>query len=131
MKKWTSTITCHLATALLLTFGMSVHAQQSDTNADAGAYAQPSQAATPTTFTDSDLTAFNEAQSKVDAIRTEISAKLQTTQDPEEAQKLREEANSRMISAVESAGLSRSKYNQIVQAVMKDPKLAEKLAQLK
>lgn len=130
MKSWTSTITLPLTAALLMTTGLSVYAQQPDTSATAETYAQPSQATTPANYSDAELSAFNQAQKKVDAIRTEISAKLQTTQDPEAAQKLQEEANTRMVSAVESSGLSPTKYNQMVQAVMSDPKLAEKLAQL-
>lgn len=45
-------------------------------------------------------------------------------------QKLQQEANTKMIAAVEAAGLSRQKYNETARAAMSDPALAEKLAKL-
>lgn len=129
MHKWISFRPGQLvALLLLLAPGLAAQAQQPDPTAAAQDYAQP--AATAASFSDIELKSFAQARQSVDAIRSEISAQLQNAQDPEEARKLQEEANVKMIAAVEAAGLSREKYNEIAQAAMNDPALAEKLAKL-
>lgn len=131
MRNWTNFRPAQLAAALLLICSAAVHAQQSqqpDPAAAAQDYAQPS--ATAASFSDAELKSFAQAQKKVDAIRTEITGKLQNAQDPQETQKLQKEANTRMVAAVEGAGLTHEKYNEIARAAMSDPALAEKLAKL-
>lgn len=119
-----------LTAALLLaaTPALAQQPQKPDASATAESYAQP--AAQATSFSDTELKAFAKAREQVESVRTEISAKLQKTQDQQEMQKLQQEANTKMIAAVEAAGLSRQKYNEIARAAMSDPALAEKLAKL-
>lgn len=123
--------TLPLAAALALT-STAIQAQQAEraqpTTAAQGSYEQPQ--ATATSFSDTELQSFAKARQDVEAIRTEISTKLQNTQDPQEVQMLQEEANVKMIAAVEATGLTRQQYNAIAQAAMSDPALAEKLAKL-
>jgi hypothetical protein len=88
-------------------------------------YAQPT--ASAANFADTDLQSYIKVQQEVEAIRTEMAAKLQNMQDPQEAQKAQEDANKRMLGAVEKAGLTREKYNEIARAVMSNPALAEKV----
>lgn len=132
MHKWISFRPGQLIALLLLASSLTAQAQaqtqQPDPAAAAQDYAQP--AATAASFSDVELKSFAQARQSVDAIRTKISTQMQNAQDPQEAQKLQEEANMKMIAAVEAAGLSREKYNEIAQAAMNDPALAKKLAEL-
>ncbi|WP_308363910.1 MULTISPECIES: DUF4168 domain-containing protein [unclassified Microbulbifer] len=128
MHKWISFRSGQLIALLLLASSLAVQAQQPDPTAGAQDYAQP--AATAASFSDIELKSFVQARQSVDAIRAEISAQLQNTQDPQETQKLQEEANVKMVATVEAAGLSREKYNEIAQAVMNDPALAQKISQI-
>lgn len=125
MSNRTKFLTLPLAAALLMGGSLAVHAQQA---AAADDYATTQAAASD--FSDAELRSFAGARQQVDAIRTEVMGKLQTTQDPEEAQKVQEEANAKMIAAVESNGLTREKYNEIAQAAISDPALASKIASL-
>jgi hypothetical protein len=120
--------TLPLAAALALA-STAIQAQQPEpAQPTAQGYEQPQ--ATAASFSDTELQSFAKARQSVEAIRTEITSKLQNSQDPEEVQKLQEEANVKMIAAVEGTGLSRQKYNEIAQAAMSDPALAEKLSKL-
>jgi len=98
---------------------ISQNAQNYQKQAPAGA-AQPE-------VTDSMLTQYSEASSDVRAVQEEFSGKIQSTQDAEKAQSLRNEAQQKMIDAVEGSGLTVTEYNLITQQIQNDRDLAKRL----
>jgi hypothetical protein len=73
------------------------------------------------------LVQFVEAASEVQTVQQEYAAEIQSTQQADEAQALRQEAQEKMVAAVEGAGLSVSEYNLIAQRLQQDPALANRL----
>lgn len=127
MIKWTQPLTAFLL-ALAVSTGASAQSDAADSGAKQ-AY-KPAKAAAATDFSDSELKMFAEAQAKVEQMRTTLQGKLSGTQDPEAAKKARMEANQKMVSAVQSSGLSPKRYNQIARAALSDPELAKKIKQM-
>lgn len=76
---------------------------------------------------DSMLEQYSEASSGVQAVQEEFSSKIQSTQDAEKAQSLRNEAQQKMVDAVEGSGLTVNEYNLITQQVQADRDLAKRL----
>ncbi len=76
---------------------------------------------------DSMLEQYSEASSGVQAVQEEFSSKIQSTQDAEKAQSLRNEAQKKMVDAVEGSGLTVNEYNLITQQVQTDQNLAKRL----
>ncbi|WP_308363909.1 MULTISPECIES: DUF4168 domain-containing protein [unclassified Microbulbifer] len=128
------TITLSSALATLLLLPASLTAQTDSGASDqtqpysAGTAAQPS--GTAASFTDIELQSFAEAREKVDEVRMQLASKLSSLQDPEEVQRVQKEADMQMIAAVENAGLTRERYNEISRAALSDPALAEKISQI-
>lgn len=128
------TITLSSALATLLLLPASLTAQTDGGASDqaqpysAGSTAQPS--GTAASFTDIELQSFAEAREKVDEVRMQLASKLSSLQDPEEVQRVQKEADMQMIAAVENAGLTRERYNEISRAALSDPALAEKISQI-
>lgn len=90
---------------------------------------QPSapQAAPAADFRDGDLEKFAELQKPLQEIRTDYSARLQSTQQPDEAAKLQQEATDKMMGVIEEHGLEVTTYNQIAVALQSDPELQAKV----
>lgn len=111
------------ASALLSALPMSaLHAQQAQ-------QAQPpAQQQAP--VSDEALEQFSEAASTVREVRQEYSAEIQSTKDEEKAQALREEAQQKMVVAVQGAGLSVPEYNLIAQRLQSDGELMQRLNQM-
>jgi 3-hydroxyacyl-CoA dehydrogenase len=59
-------------------------------------------------------------------ISQQFQESVQQTSDPDERQQMQQEANSKMITAVEEADLSVESYNEIMGKISKDEALAEK-----
>lgn len=121
-----------LAVTLLLPGSLAAQ-----TDGGAGENAQPYSPETATqasgseaSFTDTELQSFAEAREKVDEVRMQLASKLSNLQDPEEVQRVQKEADMQMIAAVEDAGLTRERYNEISRAVLTDPALAQKISQI-
>jgi hypothetical protein len=83
----------------------------------------------PTTaeLTDTKIDQFVEAMVEVQAIREEVSAELEATQDAEEAQEVQRDAQAKMIEAVENAGLTVHEYNRIAALMGQDPELRQRI----
>ena len=78
-------------------------------------------------FSDSDLQKFVAASQKVAVISQDYAPKLQQAEDPTEQQKVLEEADQKMISAVEKEGISVDQFLMINQAAQQDPALAQRI----
>lgn len=90
-----------------------------------GAYAPPQQAQGGS-VSDKELGQFVTAMASVQNVQEEYMGQIQSTSDGEKAQELRQEAQDKMISAVEDSGLSVSQYNMIAERMRTDPELAER-----
>lgn len=114
--------------SLLLALGMSspVFAGESyGTQADT-----PMPQAANYQFSDADLEKFAAVQQDLDAIREEYAGKLETTEDPTEAQQLQQEASQTMSQAVQSKGLDIETYSSIAKAVRNDDALRQRVIEM-
>ena len=102
-----------------------VGAQQS--GAPQGSVTTQPQAVDSSQFSDSDLQKFVAASQKVAVISQDYAPKLQQAEDPTEQQKVLEEADQKMISAVEKEGISVDQFLMINQAAQQDPALAQRI----
>ncbi|MDZ7804639.1 DUF4168 domain-containing protein [Thiohalophilus sp.] len=117
-------------TALLVAlFGMSLslgaYAQDYGQGGAQQQQQQGSQA--PANVDDASLNKFKDAFAEVNSIRESFAGKLENVEDPQKAQKLQQQAQQDMVSAVEDAGLSVQEYNQIFAAVQQNPELQKKV----
>lgn len=99
--------------------------QQSGQGQSGGGYAAP-QEQQGGEVTDEQLGQFMVAMSSVQDVQEEYAGQIQSTSDGEKAQELRQEAQNKMISAVEDSGLSVPQYNMIAERMRTDPELAER-----
>lgn len=79
---------------------------------------------------DAQLEQFVDAATEVQTVQQQYAAEIQSTQEAEEAQALRQEAQEKMVEAVEGSGLSVSEYNLIAQQLQQDQSLVERLNQI-
>jgi hypothetical protein len=107
--------------ALLLAAPMAaVQAEPDETE-----YATPTQQESQD-VSDEMLEKYADAVAGVQAVQQEYSAEIQTTEDVGEVETLREEAQKKMVDAVEETGLSVTEYNLISQRLHADPGLAQR-----
>ena len=66
-------------------------------------------------------------QKPLQEIRTDYSERLQSTQQPEQAAKLQQEATDKMMEVIEDSGLEVATYNQIAVALQSNPELQAKV----
>ena len=102
-----------------------VGAQQS--GAPQGSVTTQPQAVDSSQFSDSDLQKFVAASQKVAVISQDYAPKLQQAEDPTEQQKVLEEADQKMISAVEKEGISVDQFLMINQAAHPYEALAQRI----
>jgi TolA-binding protein len=69
-----------------------------------------------------------QAHKQVAQLQQEYQARLGTIQDQQEQQKLVQETNEKMISAVRDAGVSVERYNEILRAAQSDPDLQKRIS---
>ncbi|EMR14036.1 hypothetical protein MPL1_02021 [Methylophaga lonarensis MPL] len=87
----------------------------------------PQQAPAAADFDDAELQSFAAVQSDLDVIRNEYSARLESTENPDEAAQLQQEASQLMVQAVEQAGLDVDTYSNIALALQTDPQLRDRI----
>jgi len=77
------------------------------------------------TIPDAKIEAFAAAESQVQTIAEDLRPDLQQAQTPEEQQEIQQQAEQRMIDAVQGEGLSVEEYNMIYEAAVQDPAVRE------
>jgi hypothetical protein len=102
------------ALALMLALAGPVPAQEQE--------AEVPQAATAEISPDQ-LDAFVDAALDVQRLQQDLSAELQSTDSPEQAERLQQEAQDEAVQAVEGHGLSVEEYDSILRAATADPDL--------
>jgi hypothetical protein len=89
--------------------------------------AQQSQASS---YSDEKIQSFVTAALEVEQVRQEYSAQFAEAESEEQRQAIAQQANDEMVKAVEDApGISLQEYNQIAQAVERDPALSQRVAE--
>ena len=79
-------------------------------------------------FSDEDVAKFAQANQQVQDIQAEYTQKLQASGgDQEKTASIQQEAQEKMVQAVEDSGLGVEKYNQILQAAQADPNLVKRI----
>lgn len=78
-------------------------------------------------FKDAELRKFASAQDGINDIRDEYMAKIESAGDQEQAQKLQQEANEKMIGVIEDEDLNVRTYNEIAAAYSSNPETRERV----
>lgn len=107
------------------TAGGAMAQQQGGQGQSGGGYAPPQQQQGGA-VDDRKLGQFMVAMASVQDVQEEYAGQIQSASDGEKAQELRQEAQNKMISAVEDSGLSVPQYNMIAERMRTDPELAER-----
>ncbi|WP_334119428.1 DUF4168 domain-containing protein [Limnobacter sp.] len=108
--------------------GATAFAQQpGNTPGQPGSAPQAAPTAPAADFRDDDLEKFAEVQKPLQEIRTDYSERLQSTQQPDQAAKLQQEATDKMMEVIEDSGLEVATYNQIAVALQSNPELQAKV----
>lgn len=118
------------AWSALLALGSAGAAYAQQGNPPGAAPPPPQQQPQAQEVSDEQLRQFVEAAGEVQSVQEEYAQQIQSTQEADEAQTLRQEAQEKMVSAVEDSGLSVSEYNLIAQRLQQDQSLAERLQEV-
>ncbi|MFO8153644.1 DUF4168 domain-containing protein [Thioalkalivibrio sp.] len=78
-------------------------------------------------MTDQTIDTFVDAFVAVQGIREDYTERLQDASDEGEAQGLQQEAQEKMMQAVEASGMSVQEYNEVAMALQNDPELMEQV----
>ena len=122
------TLPAVLLALALGTAGSAVAQEQQGGQGQPGEYAPPQEQGGE--VSDEKLGQFMVAMASVQDVQEEYAGQIQSTSDGEKAQELRQEAQSKMISAVEDSGLSVPQYNMIAERMRTDPDLAERAGEM-
>lgn len=116
------------AMALLMAMGMGTAAYAGDSYStqENGATAPQAQDV-PTNFSDKDLKQFVLIQDDLEGIRSQYSGKLESTEDPDKAAELQQEASQKMVRVVQDAGMDVETYSNIALALQSNAKLRDKI----
>ncbi|QFT56688.1 DUF4168 domain-containing protein [Microbulbifer sp. THAF38] len=94
----------------------------------ASAQTPSSQAEAPkASFSEPQLKQFADAYRSIVMLSREYAPKLKAAADIKEAEALNKEAQGKMVAAIEKAGLSKSKYQEIASSIKSNPALLEKV----
>jgi ABC-type transport system involved in cytochrome bd biosynthesis fused ATPase/permease subunit len=102
--------------ALLIAPVVQVHAQD-----------QAEETVASADVTDAEVEQFARSMEDVLAIQQQLRERMASVQDQEEAQRLQQEANQRMVEAVQSHGLMIERYNQIARSMGNDAELNQRI----
>lgn len=117
--------------ALLMAVGMSSAAFAADgygSQQEAAPGTAPAQTEAPAAdFSDQDLQKFAAVQDDLEEIRGEYSARLESTEDPDKAAELQQEASQMMVQVVQDVGMNVETYSNIALALQTDAQLRDKV----
>ncbi|MFC7368505.1 MULTISPECIES: DUF4168 domain-containing protein [Vreelandella] len=118
-----------IVAAMLLSLGLlasvSANAQQ-----EGAANAATQAAAPPIEVSNQQLQQFANASEEVVSLSQEYTQQLHTTEDETAQQAIQEEANEKMIDAVEDNGLDVDTFNAIGQAIQTNPELMQRVQEM-
>ncbi|MDX1589155.1 MAG: DUF4168 domain-containing protein [Oleiphilaceae bacterium] len=123
MKIQISALTLSMALALGLTATPALSQEGSTGQQDM----TPEQRHQAAEFSDSELEQFFALQDDIGEIREEYVARIESAESEEEARELQSEAQTKMVNAIEEAGMSVEEYNAIAVAYNSDPSVQERV----
>ncbi len=95
---------------------------------DGYAEAEPlEQAQDAENFDQQELERFADAYVEVGEIHNEYSQRLEEAADPDQAQEVQQEANDRMVEAIQEKGLEVQDYSEIAAALERDPEMRDEV----
>lgn len=112
--------------SILMTVGLSASAFAEQPQQAAPEAPMP-EAAQTVDFSDTDLQKFADVQGDLEKIRNEYSGRLESTEDPDQAAKLQQEASQKMVQTVQDKGLAVETYSNIALAIQSNPELRDKV----
>lgn len=117
------------AIALLMAMGLSTAAYAGDSYERAAPDKGPAPQAQDVTndFSDNELKKFASVQEDLESIRNEYSGKLESTEAPDQAAELQQEASQKMVQVVQDAGMDVETYSNIALALQSDAELRDKV----
>ncbi|MCO1333411.1 DUF4168 domain-containing protein [Microbulbifer sp. OS29] len=89
--------------------------------------ASPQASAPKAAFSEPQLKQFADAYRSIVMLSREYAPKLKAAADIKEAEIINKEAQGKMIAAIQKAGLSKSKYQEIANSIKSNPALLEKV----
>ncbi len=81
-------------------------------------------------FSDRQIQGFAAAAEEISQIANRMQQRINETEDPEQAQQIRNDANQEMVHAVRRTGLDVETYNEISEAIRNDAQLAERIQEI-
>ncbi|GAA5525216.1 hypothetical protein Maes01_01781 [Microbulbifer aestuariivivens] len=81
-------------------------------------------------YSKAQLEQFANAYRSIVILSREYAPKLKAAADIQEAEAINQEAQGKMVSAIQSAGLSREEYQQIATSLQSDPALVERINEI-
>ena len=124
MKSW---ITAACSTALLALAGAASPAMAQQTQAPAAQQSPPAMQRAPSVnYSDAQLKKFVGASKKVSMVVQEYNPKLQTSQNEGAREKITQEANKKMVSAVHDEGMTVDEFNTMGRAIQQNPSLLKR-----
>ncbi|MFL1406532.1 DUF4168 domain-containing protein [Marinobacter sp. M1N3S26] len=124
----TKLLTSLAASMALLAAGPALAQEtQQQSGQQQGGTTMGSQQGAAADFEDAELQKFASAQDGINDIRDEYMAKIESAGDQEQAQKLQQEANEKMIGVIEDEDLNVRTYNEIAAAYSSNPQTRERV----
>jgi hypothetical protein len=118
------------ALAAVLAGGLAYAEPPTEATTEGRAAAPQTGEAPVANVTDDKLENFVDAATEVQNVQTTYTERMKQAADQQQAQSLRQEAQDKMVSAVEESGLTVQEYNLIAQRLQTDPALAERMKSL-
>ena len=112
--------------SILLALGLSTSAMAEQPQQAAPQAPMP-EAAQAADFNDADLQKFADVQGDLEGIRSDYSGRLESTEDPDQAAQLQQEASQKMVKTVQDTGLDVETYSNIALAIQSNPELRDKV----
>lgn len=119
-----------VAAVSFVTLGLGASAVMAQSATPEQPTAAPVQQQDQAPVSDTELRQFVTASVEISKIREDYTQRLNNAKDQPIAQQLQEEAQDKMISAVETTGLDADEYNQLAERIQSNPELQERLQDL-
>ena len=119
-----------VAAVSLVTLSLGASAALAQSTAPAQPTTTAAQQQDQAMVSDAELRQFVNASIEISRIREDYTERLNNAKDQPIAQQLQQEAQDKMISAVETAGLDADSYNQLSERIQSSPELQERLQTL-
>lgn len=119
-----------VAAVSFVTLGLSASAAMAQNAAPASATAAPAQQQGQETISDAELKKFINASTEVSRIREDYTERFNRAKDQAIAQNLQQEAQDKMLKAVDQSGLDAQTYNILSERIQTSPELQQRVQKL-